>query len=157
LRLFELKEESFAEARQLLDRADIIFAGLGYRPRALPVFDYGGKPVALMAQSDAMRPMVDGECRVLDAQEEPIEGLYGIGLASGFVPSGALGGEQSFRGQANSLWLWQHELGMKILDAVVQERKEVSSIEAAALSIGEKTGQLLHNIAGDVSTSARSY
>jgi len=156
LRLFELKEETFGEARHLLDQADIILAGLGYRPRALPVFDYDGKPVALMAQSDAMRPMVDGECRVLDAEEEPIEGLYGIGLASGFVPSGALGGEQSFRGQANSLWLWQHDLGMKILDAVVQERKEVSSIEAAALSIGEETGQLLHNIAGDVNTSARS-
>ncbi|WP_433974385.1 hypothetical protein [Tunturiibacter lichenicola] len=153
LRLFELKEESFEEARRLLDQADIILAGLGYRPRALPVLGYDDEPISLMAESDAMQPMVDDECRVLDAQGDPIEGLYGIGLASGFVPSGALGGEQSFRGQANSLWLWQHELGMKILDAVVRER-EVSKI--AAGTTREETGQLLVDIARDESTSARS-
>ncbi|WP_260736505.1 FAD-dependent oxidoreductase [Tunturiibacter lichenicola] len=154
LRLFELKEETCEEARRLLDQADIILAGLGYRPRALPVVGYDDEPISLMAESDAMQPMVDDECRVLDAQGEPIEGLYGIGLASGFVPSGALGGEQSFRGQANSLWLWQHDLGMKILDAVVREREEVSAIAAA--TIREKTGQLLPNMTRDESTSATS-
>jgi hypothetical protein len=134
LRLFELKEETFAEARCLLDKADVILAGLGYRPHALPVFGNDDKPISLLAENVTMRPMVDGECRVLDSEERPIEGLYGIGLASGFVPSGSLGGEPSFRGQANSLWLWQHELGMKIVDAVMREREEISSIGAAALS-----------------------
>jgi hypothetical protein len=161
LRLFELKEESFEEARRLLDQADVILAGLGYRPHALSVFGYDDKPISLMAESDAMRPMVDDGCRVLNAEAEPIDGLYGIGLASGFVPSGSLGGEESFRGQANSLWLWQHELGMKILDAVMRERVEVSSIEAAALSGGalsdaEKTERLLQNMARDESASVRS-
>jgi hypothetical protein len=161
LRLFQLKDETFVEARRLLDQADVILTGLGYRPCALPVFGYDDKPVSLMAESDAMRPMVDDACRVLNAEAEPIEGLYGIGLASGFVPSGSLGGEVSFRGQANSLWLWQHELGMKILDAVIRERVEVSAIEATVLSgvdlnDGEKTERLLHNMAGDVSTSAGS-
>jgi hypothetical protein len=139
LRLFELKEQTFDEARRLLDEADVILAGLGYRPRALPVLGYDDKPISLMAESDAMRPMVNDECCVLNAEAEPMVGLYGIGLASGFVPSGSLGGEQSFRGQANSLWLWQHELGMKILDAVIRERGEVSSMEAIALSDREKT------------------
>jgi hypothetical protein len=155
LRLFDLKkEETWGEARRLLDEADVILVGLGYRPRALPVFGYDDKPVSLMADSDAMRPLVDDECRVLDAQDKPIDGLYGIGLASGFVPSGALGGERSFRGQANSLWLWQHELGLKILDAVLREKAEISSVERAALDNSAKTEHLLSSLPRDIVTSA---
>jgi hypothetical protein len=156
LRLLELGDETFAEARRLLDQADLIVVGLGYRPRALPVLAEDDQPISLMAESDAMRPMVDDECRVLDAQAEPLEGLYGIGLASGFVPSGALGGEPSFRGQANSLWLWQHELGVKILDAIVRRRSEVSSIKAIGLSNGKRAGQPIHASVSDVSSSVRS-
>ena len=47
-------------------------------------------------------------------------GLFGIGLGAGFVPRGRLGGEASFRGQANGLWLWQHDVGSLIIDAVMQ-------------------------------------
>jgi hypothetical protein len=122
LKLHLLDPTNTDEARRLLDSADIIIAGLGYRPRALKVFDQDGAPLPLMAESDDMRPMVDGECRMLGADGRPVEGLYGIGLASGFVPHGALGGEQSFQGQANSLWLWQHDQGLKIVESVLQDR-----------------------------------
>jgi hypothetical protein len=44
--------------------------------------------------------------------------LFGIGLAAGFVPSGRLGGEITFRGQANGLWLWQHDVGSLIISAL---------------------------------------
>jgi hypothetical protein len=125
LRLHLLSEESNSEARRLLDEADLVVAGLGYRPRALRIYESDDTPLSLMAENDAMRPMVDDECRMLDASGAPIEGLYGIGLASGFVPSGALGGEQSFRGQANSLWLWQHDQGLKIVHAILRNRSNV--------------------------------
>jgi hypothetical protein len=48
-----------------------------------------------------------------------VPGAYGIGLAAGFVPWGALGGEPSFRGNANGLWLWQNNVGQMIVDAVL--------------------------------------
>lgn len=63
--------------------------------------------------------MVDRHCRVLDAHGAPIAGLFGIGLAAGFVPWGPLGGEPSFRGQANGLWLWQNDVGMMIVDRLL--------------------------------------
>ncbi|MDB5680460.1 MAG: aminotransferase DegT, partial [Sphingomonas bacterium] len=69
------------------------------------------------------RPMVDWHCRVLDAQDRPIPGVFGIGLAAGFVPWGRLGGEASFRGQANGLWLWQNDVGQMIVDQVLGERE----------------------------------
>ena len=51
----------------------------------------------------------------------PIPGAFGIGLAAGFVPWGRLGGEASFRGQANGLWLWQNDVGQMIVDQVLGE------------------------------------
>lgn len=103
----------------ILDRADLVMACLGYRPRALPVQGADGTQIRLLAQTGPQMPMVDGQCRILDAQGLPIPDLYGIGLAAGFLPRGRLGGEPSFRGQANGLWLWQHDVGALIVDAVL--------------------------------------
>ena len=106
-----------AAARAILRDADLVVAALGYRPYALPLLDAQGGPLALAAH--AGRPMVDGHCRVVDAGGRSIPGLYGIGLAAGFVPWGPLGGERSFRGQANGLWLWQNDVGLMIVDQVL--------------------------------------
>jgi hypothetical protein len=110
---------SDAEAERLVAGADLVIAALGYRPRGLPVHDREGRPVTLLAQTGPQQPLVDGQCRVLDAQGQPIPGLFGIGLAAGFVPRGRLGGEPSFQGQANGLWLWQHDVGSLIVEAVM--------------------------------------
>ncbi|MGN6818968.1 MAG: aminotransferase class I/II-fold pyridoxal phosphate-dependent enzyme [Sphingomonas sp.] len=114
-----------ADARAIVERADLVVAALGYRPRALPLFEGDGTPIALAA--DAGRPMVDGHCRVLDAQDRPIPGVFGIGLAAGFVPWGQMGGEPSFRGQANGLWQWQNDVGLMIVDQVLGQRERVAA------------------------------
>ncbi len=106
------------EAARIIDEADLVIAAMGYRPRALPVFERDGAPITLLAQTGPQTAMVDGQCRILDADGVPIPGLFGIGLAAGFVPRGALGGEASFRGQANGLWLWQHDVGSLIVNAI---------------------------------------
>jgi dTDP-4-amino-4,6-dideoxygalactose transaminase len=108
-----------AASRSLLDNADLVIAALGYRPRALPVFNQVDHPVPLLAQTSPQAPLVDGSCRVLDALNNPLPGLFAIGLAAGFVPHGKLGGEPSFRGQANGLWLWQSDVGGLIVDAIL--------------------------------------
>jgi dTDP-4-amino-4,6-dideoxygalactose transaminase len=107
-------------AQQAIAGADLVIAGLGYRPRAMPIADAAGQPIALACDTGA--PMVDSDCRLVAADGSAIPGLYGIGLAAGFVPSGGLGGERSFRGQANGLWLWQNDVGRLIVDAVLGER-----------------------------------
>jgi hypothetical protein len=118
LRLHHLQAEDEAAAR-IIDTADLVVAAMGYRPRALPLQDGSGAPLPLFAQTVPQAPMVDEHCRVLDEAGKPIPDLFGIGLAAGFVPRGPLGGEASFRGQANGLWLWQHDVGALIVKAVL--------------------------------------
>jgi hypothetical protein len=120
-----------SEAISILDRADLVIAALGYRPRALPVVDAAGRPLALHAHTAPAAPLVDGNCAVLDAAGRPIPGLFAIGLAAGFVPRGRLGGEPSFSGQANGLWLWQNDVGMLIVRAVLAQMPRVASARFA--------------------------
>ena len=115
-----------AAARDLIAGADVVIGALGYRPHALPVRDRDGVFVTLAAEQGGT--LVDRHCRVIDAQGAPLPGLFGIGLAAGFVPWGAMGGEPSFRGQANGLWQWQNDVGMMIVEQVLgAARKAVAA------------------------------
>ena len=120
------------EAAAKLDRADLIVAALGYRPRAIQVLDLLGDPIDLLARQQPQAPLVDGQCRVLDAERVPIPGLFGIGLAAGFVPRGNLGGEPSFSGQANGLWLWQNDVGALIVDGILAQAEPERAASVSA-------------------------
>jgi dTDP-4-amino-4,6-dideoxygalactose transaminase len=111
--------EDEAGARSGIEQADIVIGALGYRPRALPLFDQQGRRIALMADEPGRPRLVDQQCRVIDADGVPVPGVYGIGLASGHVPDGKLGGESSFSGKANGLWLWQNDIGQMIVDQIL--------------------------------------
>ena len=124
LRLHRLGMDDTATLK-LLDDADLIIAALGYRPHAMPVFDEMGKRVSLLAETSPQAPLVDDRCRVIDGSGNPIPRLFGIGLAAGFVPHGKLGGEPSFRGQANGLWLWQSSVGELIVDSCLSPYREL--------------------------------
>ncbi len=120
-----------AAAQALIDRADLVVLALGYRPRGLPLYGQDGERIKLLAETAPQMPMVDRQCHVLDGNGEPISTVFGIGLAAGFVPSGPLGGEPSFRGQANGLWLWQHDVGALIVNAVLRRTEPTTAHDAA--------------------------
>ena len=117
VRLQRIAGDDDADARDTLARADLVIAALGYRPRGLALEGMDGRAIPLAAHAGA--PMVDPHCRVVDAAGSPLPGVYAIGLAAGFVPWGRLGGEASFSGQANGLWLWQNDVGMMIVDQLL--------------------------------------
>lgn len=96
--------------------SDLVVPALGYRPRRLPIFDASGRRIRTRGQGELAA--VDDRCRVLDEAGTPIRGVYAMGLGTGFRPDGPLGGEPSFRGQTNGLWLYQHGIGRIVLDQV---------------------------------------
>lgn len=112
VRLLKLSHAAPGELQALLAGADLVVTALGYRPRVIPVQSAGGQRIFLAADVDPSAPLVNDGCQVLDGTGAPIAGLYGMGLASGFIPRGPVyGGESSFVGQTNGLWLYQHDLG----------------------------------------------
>ena len=115
LKLFSLKQHGTEAARQVLDEADLVIAAMGYRPRLLPVFDETMNPIELLEPSEQRWSVVDGCCRLLTNQGEVLPGLFAMGLAVGPGSDSSRGGEREFTGQVNSLWLWQHTLGQKIV------------------------------------------
>ena len=96
-----------------------------------PVFDRDGSGIVLGGSSLAA-PMVDRDCRVLDAAGTPIANVMGLGLSAGFVPHGTLGGEPSFRGQTNGIWLWQNGVGAMIVNALLMPASRRDARHVAA-------------------------
>ena len=133
LALHMLSQPTDPAAWRIIEAADVVIAAIGYRPNVLPVLDEDSAPISLLARTGPQQPLVDGLCRVLDADSAPLPGLFGIGLAAGFVPRGRLGGEPSFRGQANGLWLWQNDVGALIVDAVRPPAAPVTAVRAPAM------------------------
>ncbi len=123
--------EAWGRDRLLLDEADVIVSCIGYRPRGLPVRDVDG--TALRLAMDEPGGLLAGPgCAVLDAAGEPIGGLFALGLAAGYRPGEAMGGEPSFRGQINGLWLWQNDTGLLIAERILDTLRMRTALELAA-------------------------
>ncbi len=115
-------DDNPADIRVLLEAADIIIPAFGYRPNTIPIYDSSGSEIEILVNRCGTPPLVDTECRVLDRNGAPIPGIYGIGLASGFRLTGNLGGEPSFTGQTNGLWLYQNGVGEIILNHLLEQQ-----------------------------------
>lgn len=140
LRLHRLGHGPDAEAERILEEADLVVSALGYRPRALPLFDAGGERIALLSETSASAPLVDNRSRVLAADGSPVEGVFGIGLAAGF-PLRGTHGEESFEGQANGLSLWHGEIGAAIArDILLASRQRGRAADPAAAALLPATG-----------------
>lgn len=95
--------------RRLLDEAALIVPAFGYRASTVPIFDADGLRLPLMADSGG--PAVGRDARILLANGGQLPNVFGIGLGTAYRPWGRMGGEPSFDGQANSLWLYQNDIG----------------------------------------------
>jgi len=124
LALIRIDQSDDADIRAQIETADLVIAATGYRPRAFPLFDADGAPIVLACDTAAAGQLVDRHCRVLAADGSVVEGVFALGLGAGFVPWGALGGEPSFRGSANGLWLWQNNVGQMIVDQILDRSRQ---------------------------------
>ncbi len=109
-----------AEIKVLFDEADLVIPAFGYEPNVMPIYDAHGNAINLMCQREGGR-MVDTECRVLDATGQPLPNVYAIGFVTGYKLTGPLGGEPSYRGQNNGLWLYQNGVGEIIVNHLLKE------------------------------------
>jgi hypothetical protein len=106
------------ELKRQLDEASLIVPAFGYQARTIPIFDARGQRVALRA--DLGRPAVDAQARIVRTDGQPLANVFCVGLGSGYHPTGSMGGEPSFAGQANSLWLYQNDIGGVVYQGVMR-------------------------------------
>ena len=118
VRMIELSEADMApvQLRKLLDEADLIVPAFGYRASTIPVFDPEGCRLPLKA--DLGGPAVGRDARLLLADGGQVPNIFGIGLGADYRPWGHMGGEPSFDGQTNGLWLYQNDIGAVVYEGV---------------------------------------
>jgi hypothetical protein len=136
--LQRVNELSPSRFRAQLEEADLVICALGYRPRTVPVFDGRGRPVPLMA--DRGQRSVDGDCHVRRADGRSLSNVFSLGLASGYLPRGAMGGEASFTGQQNSLWLYQNDIGQTVYRSVqncLNRWRSTFGVRRSAFNVGK--------------------
>jgi hypothetical protein len=114
-----------AELRTLLDEAALVTPCLGYRSSTLPIIDETGHRLALRADDNG--DAVGDDCRLVLAGGSRLPNVYGIGLGTGFRPSLAMGCEPNFSGQANSLWLYQNDIGGTIYRGIHQRKAALAA------------------------------
>ncbi|MEU2061848.1 hypothetical protein [Streptomyces sp. NPDC013455] len=71
-----LRHTASAGARSALAEAGLVVHALGYRTRAVPLFDRWGERIPTGDRT----VRVDDACRVLDAGHDAVPGVFGIGL-----------------------------------------------------------------------------
>ena len=104
------------QLRRLLDDATLIVPAFGYRSATVPIYDPEGR--ALRLKADQGGPAVGRDARLLLADGGSIPNVFGIGLGADYRPWGAMGGEPSFEGQTNGLWLYQNDIGAVVYQGV---------------------------------------
>jgi hypothetical protein len=108
------------QLRTLVDGAALVIPCLGYRSATLPILDESGRRLPLRADADG--DAVGDDCRLVLADGSRLPNVYGIGLGTGFRPSLAMGCEPNFSGQANSLWLYQNDIGGTIWRGIHEKK-----------------------------------
>jgi Pyridine nucleotide-disulphide oxidoreductase len=105
---FKLLSNNIEVLKRELSFADSIVLALGYKFNMPTFYNESNEPILFNGMHS--KHWVDATCNVIDENGNPIPNLYAIGLATGFIPSGKLGGESSFHGQTNGIWYYQNAI-----------------------------------------------
>lgn len=96
-----------------LETSTLIVTALGYTFNMIPLFDDSGNQLRFIGEETGH--WVNNNCEILDIEKNVVPGIFASGLASGFIPTGDLGGEPTFEGQTNGIWYYQNALADLIL------------------------------------------
>ena len=131
------------QLRALLEQAALVVPCFGYNSSTLPVLDPSGAPVALSADTGSVA--VGDDCRLLLGDGRALDSVFGIGLGTGYRLPAYMGGEPNFEGQANSLWLYQNDIGAMVHREVRRLSSERRPSAALRLPVASVRGYSPHH------------
>ena len=124
-----LQQFTAAQLHAMIEEAALVVPSFGYRSSMLPVFDTDGERLALAADAGGTAVAQDGRLLLGDGSSLP--SLFGIGLGTGYRLPPSMGGEPNFNGQANSLWLYQNDIGAVICRGIHELLRQPTAAIAA--------------------------
>ncbi len=102
-----------SEMEHDLSEATVIVVAFGYKLNIIPFYNEINE--AILFKGEKTGHWVNDNCELLDEDGSVISNVYATGLATGFIPSGELGGEPSFQGQTNGIWYYQNAIADRII------------------------------------------
>ncbi len=112
-----LSDASADAVTHYLEQAPAVIACLGYQANLPPLVDHWNREIALQNTPRGLE--IDDDGRALLADGEPLSGLFVYGIGSRLLKrSDAIGGELSFQGSADGVWIYQNHGGGVILNAL---------------------------------------
>lgn len=97
-----------------LEEASLIILAFGYNLNIPPFLNKAGSQIKFKGEFSSH--WVNENCELLDENEKIVSNVFATGLATGFIPSGDLGGEPSFNGQTNGIWYYQNAIADRIIN-----------------------------------------
>lgn len=121
IRWMPLKSTEPAAISQALREAPAVISAMGYQANLPPVIDGNGADISLCNWPRGVE--VDGSGCVKTVYQGSLPGFYAIGIGSTLLRrSDAIGGEPSFRGVADGVWLYHNHGGGVVLNALTDDK-----------------------------------
>lgn len=117
INLIEINEENTKKIHQCFDESHKIVTCFGYEPNLPTFLNKNGKEFNLKMR--ALGVFVDPNGRVYMENGELLKGFYAFGIGSGLSRSKEIGGERSFQGRVDGVWLYQNDIGERVLNDVL--------------------------------------
>lgn len=118
IRLFAATAKSTSECWPIdWSRLGAVIFATGYKLREVPIFDIDGAEIPLLGTFTGR--YVDTRSQMLRSDGRLIPNIYSVGAATGYLPQSEFGGETSFMGRENSIWLCQHGLGKRLAECLL--------------------------------------
>ena len=114
-------DSSFSETAciGLLSRSTAIVSAMGYGANIPEIRRENGAPVNLKSRNGQLIVNEAGQCYTSDGDLLP--NLLATGLGAGQTLNPKVGGEQSFKGRIDGVWLYQHDMGKLLLSTMTQQ------------------------------------
>ncbi|WP_336354306.1 hypothetical protein [Pseudomonas atacamensis] len=109
IRNLNIVDIAHAAADQVLSQiaqSDLLIHSTGYQARLVPLLDVDG--TALKLQHDDFGLLTNAQLNPVTCEGRVLENFHTFGLGAGIKTGGDSGGEESFRGRIDGVWVYQH-------------------------------------------------
>lgn len=101
-----------------LDKQDIIIVCTGYQNNTINFFDENGELIEFKRNDHGL--IINKNCNPIKLDNNPMQNIYMYGLGSGLDTNQEYGGEKSFYGRIDGIWLYQHVVSSQIVSQIIK-------------------------------------